>query len=210
METLRFSIPAMSPITHFMVSWPVAEAVGRTRRERLCITLAGMLPDLDGAGLLVDLGNRVLGRPESFWSETLHHALFHGLLGAALAVVAAMLLGCRRLPALLAVGVVFHLHLLCDGLGSRGPTPDEIWSIHYWAPFSNSGTFAWPGQWQLNAWPNVALTCILLGWIAMRAIRAGVSPFSLLSTRLDRAVVHALRTRWTQVRRCLGIRGRWR
>jgi type I restriction enzyme M protein len=44
----------------------------------------------------------------------------------------------------------------------------------------------------------------------IRAIRAGVSPFSLLSTRLDRAVVHALRTRWTQVRRCLGIRGRWR
>lgn len=190
----------MSPITHFTVSWSVAETVGRTRRERLCITLAGMLPDLDGAGLLVDLTNRVLGRPESFWSEALHHVLFHGLLGAAVTVVAAMLLGCRRIIALLAVMLTFHLHLLCDVLGSRGPAPDEIWPIRYLAPFSDAGSFAWPGQWPLNAWPNVVLTCVLICWIGMRAIKTGVSPFSLLSTRLDAKVVKALRARWAQVR----------
>ena len=188
----------MSPITHFAVGWSVAEYVGRTRRERLCITLAGMLPDLDGAGLLADLTNKVFGRPESFWFETLHHELLHGFLGAVLAVVAALLLGCRRIAALLAVMVAFHLHLLCDVLGSRGPDADEIWPIHYLAPLSNIGALAWSGQWQLNAWPNVVLTCILLCWIGMRAIKTGVSPFSLVSTRLDAEVVRALRARWPQ------------
>ena len=35
----------MSPITHFLASWTIAESCGKDRRERLWICLAGLAPD---------------------------------------------------------------------------------------------------------------------------------------------------------------------
>ncbi|WP_144016602.1 hypothetical protein [Desulfococcus multivorans] len=45
----------MSPITHFLIGWSVSTACNTTRKERLFITLAGVAPDIDGAGLIFDL-----------------------------------------------------------------------------------------------------------------------------------------------------------
>ena len=61
----------------------------------------------------------------------------------------------RRLPThpwltALLVFISFHLHLLCDLIGARGPDGDQ-WPIPYLKPFSNSVQLAWHGQWALNA-----------------------------------------------------------
>jgi hypothetical protein len=40
----------MSPVTHFLLSWTLAERSADTRRERAWITFAGVAPDLDGLG----------------------------------------------------------------------------------------------------------------------------------------------------------------
>ena len=45
----------MSPITHLLISWSVANTSKIDRRERALVTLAGILPDIDGAGLLSDI-----------------------------------------------------------------------------------------------------------------------------------------------------------
>lgn len=198
----------MSPITHFLASWSIAQPAVHSRRERAWITFAGVAPDLDGLGVVVDLANRVVGRPDSTWFATLHHILFHGALGAALVVTLAVLFGIQRPRTLILILVAFHLHLLCDLVGSRGPSPGEIWPIDYLSPFSHSWSISWSNQWALNAWPNIAFTVLLLLWSIAWAIRDGFSPVSVFSLRADAAVVLALRRRWLQRSQGSSIRDR--
>jgi hypothetical protein len=88
--------------------------------------------------------------------------------------------------------LIFHLHLLCDLVGSGGPGLDAAWPIHYLGPFSNTLTIQWSGQWQLNAWPNVALTLVLLAITFRRIILIRTSPTSLFGHRFDRAFVSTI------------------
>jgi inner membrane protein len=90
------------------------------------------------------------------------------------------------------VFISFHLHLLCDLIGARGPDGDQ-WPIPYLKPFSNSVQLAWHGQWVLNAWQNFVITGLLLlatFWIAWKY---GNSPVELVSERGNRKFVLVLR-----------------
>ncbi len=40
----------MSPITHFLVGWNLANATELNQRERMMVSVAGIIPDLDGFG----------------------------------------------------------------------------------------------------------------------------------------------------------------
>jgi hypothetical protein len=188
----------MSPITHFLASWTIAEKYGQDRRERLWICLAGLAPDLDGLGLGVDVANNLLGRGVSQWYAVYHHFLFHGLFGALVMVAIARAAGVGRWKALLLVFASFHLHLLCDLVGARGPASYDIWVIYYFGPFTREVTFYWMHQWPLNGWPNFLITLALLGWTLARAVRQGLSPVSLFSQKLDAVVVGVLQQRWNQ------------
>ena len=187
----------MSPITHLLASWSVADALGLRDRDRTLATLCGVLPDADGLGAVVDLTNGLLGRPDSWTYGQLHHLLLHGLPGAVLIPLVLSIWAVRRLRTF-AVGVLcVHLHLLCDLAGSRGPGEADIWPIHYLAPFSSRLTFAWAGQWPLNDWPNILLTLLLIGYAFFRAIASGYSPVALFSARAERVFVEAVRRRWS-------------
>ena len=94
----------------------------------------------------------------------------------------------------LLVFISFHLHLLCDLIGARGPDGDQ-WPIPYLKPFSNAVQLTWHGQWALNAWQNFVVTGLLLlatFWIAWRY---GSSPVELASERWNRRLVQVLRAR---------------
>jgi inner membrane protein len=185
----------MNPITHLLIGWELGSAMSSSPRERAAIAWASVAADADGLGALVDVGNRVLGRPETSWFGAYHHVLFHGLFGAVLAAGVAAAV-CRR-RGLAAVGafLAVHVHLLCDLAGSRGPSPGDVWPISYLAPFSEALTVSWPGQWPLNGWPNVLITLLLLAVVLVQAGRGGVSPVSLFSRRADAAFVAAVRRR---------------
>src|SRR6266850_7657322 len=185
----------MSPITHFLASWTLAESATQDRRERLWICLAGLAPDLDGLGLLIDLKNQAFSPYVSQYYARYHHFLLHGLFGALLMVAVARLASVRGVKALLLVFLSFHLHLLCDLVGARGPAAYDIWVIHYLGPFTRMWTFSWSHQWPLNGWPNMLITVGLLGWTLARAIQCGASPVSLFSPRWDEVIVAALRQR---------------
>jgi len=185
----------VSPITHFLASWTIAEIYARDRRERAWITAAGVVPDLDGLGVVVDFANRLLARPDSEWFGRLHHVLFHGAFGAIAFLLVAATLGFRRWRLLAMMMVTFHFHLICDVLGSRGPA-GEIWPIDYLSPLSHSWLITWVHQWPLNAWPNIAFTFLLIIWAIIRAVQVGISPVSIFSPRIDSRVVAALRQRW--------------
>jgi inner membrane protein len=186
----------MSPITHLLLSWSVADESGLRGRDRTLVVVAGLAPDLDGLPVVVDLGNRLLGRPETFYYGQLHHWLLHGL-PAALLVTAAVALAARRRLATAALALaVLHLHLLCDLVGARGPAADDFWPVYYLAPVSWTPELVWAGQWALNAWPNILLTLALLALALCRGVERGETPLSLVSRRADRAVVETLRRRF--------------
>lgn len=186
----------MNPITHLLASWAVAETSSLDERDRNLAVWAGVLPDLDGLGAVVDLGNRLLGGPESFWYGQFHHLLLHGAFGAVVLGTAVASRASERLRVFALALVTAHLHFLCDLVGSRGPEPEDVWPIHYLAPFSEALAFSWPSQWPLNAWPNVVLTLGLLLFVFFRAATAGRSPVSLFSHRAHARFVATVQARW--------------
>jgi inner membrane protein len=101
----------MSPLTHLLASWVIAAKTTDHPRDCRLVALAGILPDVDGLGLGLDLANSALGRKPAFFYGHYHHYLLHGIFGAA---VITLLLTCfakqRWRVALLSLAV-FHLHL---------------------------------------------------------------------------------------------------
>lgn len=186
----------MSPITHFLASWTIAEGCTQDRRERLWICLAGIAPDLDGFGIAVDMANEALGRAPSQWYAVYHHFLFHGLFGALVMVAVARAVGIRRWRAWLLVFLSLHLHLVGDLVGARGPASYDIWVIQYLGPFTREWTFWWSHQWPLNGWPNMVITAGLIA----RSIQRGATPVSLFIGNWDEILVATLLHRWTNRR----------
>jgi inner membrane protein len=186
----------VNPITHALVGWCLAESVPKIGdRERAAIVIASVAPDLDGFGLLFELATRDTARPLLWWSEY-HHALGHNLLLAVVVAAAAAALSRRRRVLVAAMAFcAFHLHLVCDLVGSRGPDGYE-WPIPYLYPFSDRPQFTWSGQWALDAWPNILLTVVLLFVTFVLAWRRGYSPLRLLSPRADRAFIHTIHVRF--------------
>jgi inner membrane protein len=95
----------------------------------------------------------------------------------------------------LLVFISFHLHLLCDLIGARGPDGDQ-WPIPYLKPFSNALQLTWYGQWALNGWQNFAITGILLLATFWLAWKHATSPLELFSQSANQALTHTLRNRF--------------
>jgi hypothetical protein len=89
----------------------------------------------------------------------------------------------------------FHLHLLGDLVGSKGPDGYQ-WPIPYLLPFSDAWQWIWAGQWQLNAWPNFVFTAMTVSLSFYLAWKHGVSPLEMISTKANDAVVDTLRIRF--------------
>ncbi len=117
----------MNPEAHLLASWVIAAKTTTNPRDCRLVALAGILPDADGLGVVADLVGPVFGHRRTFFYPEYHHYLLHSLFGA---VVITCLLTCfarqKWRVGLLSLGV-FHLHLLCDLVGSRGPAPEDLW-----------------------------------------------------------------------------------
>ena len=184
----------MSPVTHFLASWVIASFPKFERRDIALVTFAGVAPDLDGFGAVPELLTRHSSHPLE-WFSRYHHVLAHNLPFAILVTLAVFVFSKRKwLTAGLALSAA-HLHFLMDLVGSRGPD-GFIWSIPYLTPFSAKLQLSWSGQWALNSWQNVVITCALLAATMVRAIQIGRSPVELFSPAADQKVVAALRQRW--------------
>lgn len=95
----------------------------------------------------------------------------------------------------LLVCVSFHLHLLYDLVGARGPDGYQ-WPIPYLKPFSNAAQLAWHGQWALNGWQNFVITGLLLAATLWIAWKFETSPLELVSESANRAFTRTLRQRF--------------
>lgn len=110
----------MNPETHLLASWVIGAKATDNERDCRLVALAGILPDADGLGLLVDGLTRALGWKKTFLYEHYHHFLLHGFFGAILITLLVTVFAHRKWRVALLALLVFHLHLLCDLVGSRG------------------------------------------------------------------------------------------
>ena len=101
----------MSPVTHLLLGWTVANTTRLNRRERALVTLAGVIPDVDGLGMVADFLTRYSDKPLEWWGR-FHHVLAHNLGFALVATGVAFFLSVRRRVAAALVFLSFHLHLL--------------------------------------------------------------------------------------------------
>lgn len=184
----------MSPVTHFLIGWLTANAAESDRRERAAIAIAGVIPDADGFGIFAEVMTRDSEHPLLWWSGY-HHILAHNLGFGLLTAAVIFLLAKRRWKAAALALVSFHLHLLCDLAGSRGPDGFQ-WPIRYFWPLSNAWQVTWDGQWELNAWQNVVVTVTALAITFHLAWRRGYSPLEIVSPAADKRLVEVLRKRF--------------
>lgn len=174
----------MNPVVHAELGWLASQRL-RTRRDRVLVTLAGVAPDLDGLSLLA--GQEAYAR----W----HHVVSHGL------PVALLLCGAlawraddRRETFLLALAS-FHLHLLCDLVGSGDFSLGGTgWPLLYLWPLSRA-ELSWSGQWDLVSWQNTLIGLAATAACLLGALRWRRTPVELFSLAADGEVVKAVRRR---------------
>ena len=185
----------MNPVTHFFIGWLTANTAQVERRERMLITVAGVAPDADGLVIVGDFLAEKSTEQLELWS-TYHHVLGHNISFAALVMATAFLLARKRrsVTAFLA-GISFHLHLLGDLIGSRGPEGHQ-WPMPYLLPFSNAWQWIWQGQWVLNSWQNLLITVSVMGTSFYLAWKTGYSPLEMISAKADRGFITTLRNRF--------------
>lgn len=200
---------------------PVGKPTTLTRREKTLVVAAAVAPDLDGIGLVPELLTRHTSHP-LLWFSQYHHSL-HNLTFALVCTLAAYIVAgplaehssaspkmvlqknaatksdraVPRHPALTALLVFlsFHLHLLCDLIGARGPDGDQ-WPIPYLKPFSDSVQLTWHGQWALNGWQNFVITGFFLLATFWLSWKYATSPLELVSQSANQAFTQTLRRRF--------------
>ena len=181
----------MNPASHFLLSWTLANTADIPRRDRALVALSGVIPDIDGVGIIAELLTENTSVP-LVWYSKYHHVLGHNL-GLGLILIAAVFwLSIRRWVAAFLAFIAFHLHLLGDLVGSRGPDGYQ-WPIQYLLPFSTDWTLTWQGQWELNAWPNILASGLVFGITLYIAWKHGRSPLEMISSRADTAFIAKLR-----------------
>ena len=187
----------MSPITHLLASWLVAAKTTDNPRDCRLVALAGILPDADGLGLVADVVNETIWHKQTFYYANYHHWWLHGLFGGILIAGALAGFARRRGRVALLAFLVFHLHLLCDLLGSRGPSPADLWPIYYLGPFSRAGLWLWQDQWRLDGWQNRLITIPLFFWALWLAAKRDDSVVGVFNRRADQTFVRVLHS-WRQ------------
>lgn len=163
-----------------LFSWLSGVNIFKNRRERSLVAIAGVAPDLDGLGFIID---KVSGTTNYFFQY--HHYLGHSIFSAiVIASIASVIARSQRVKVWGVAFFVVHLHILCDIVGSKGPDGHQ-WPIYYLYPLYPSYGMTWEHQWELNAWQNILIMMFLLLLSAYYAATKGLTFLEIFSGRLN-------------------------
>ena len=145
------------------------------------MTWAGVVPDLDAIPLLFGVGAY----------STYHHVLTHGIVAAVVVTAVWTVLARDRLRVALLSLAAFHVHLLCDLVGSAAQ--GEPWSITYLWPFSHREIIS-PYSWDLASPQNAFVWLIAVAWtVRIGLVHGRTFAETFLPARADAAIVATLR-----------------
>lgn len=181
----------MSPVTHFLTGWILANSASLSRRERALVTLAGVVPDIDGLGIVAEYRTRNSRHPLE-WFSAYHHSL-HSL-PIAVVVAATFTLATQRWKTASLAFLSFHIHLLEDLLGSRGPDRYQ-WPIPVFDAVLPGLRPDLARTMDAECLAQFAIAISLLRLTFYLAWKRGLSPLEMVSLRADAAFVAALRKR---------------
>jgi len=85
----------MTPVSHFFISWVVANTAEINKRERMLVTAAGVVPDIDGLVIIGDLLKKENGQFLP-WYEEFHHVLAHNIVISIMALALTFFLAWKR------------------------------------------------------------------------------------------------------------------
>jgi hypothetical protein len=68
----------MAPQQHLVLSWVLSNLNYDKRRDRIVATLCGVIPDIDGLGVIID---KITGDGAYYYYFAWHHKSGHNLLG---------------------------------------------------------------------------------------------------------------------------------
>lgn len=179
----------MNIISHGIIGWTLGQQAAIEKREAVIFTAASILPDIDAIGIVADLFNGGEAKFFSAWHHKFGHNIFFGVF---ISIVAALISSRKVRTAFLSL-LFFHIHLFCDLVGARGPDGYQ-WPLYYWFPYSETG-YVWPGQWEINAWPNIAITTFFIFLCLWQIAKYGYSPFKFISLRVDKLLVETISKR---------------
>ena len=165
---------------HLAISWLIGSRLPH-RRDRVLVAWAGVVPDLDAISLAWGVEAYV----------KYHHVIAHGIVAAMGVTLACVAAARDRFKVGLLALVAFHVHLLCDLIGSGAQ--GQPWSITYFWPFSEREIWVSFG-WDLASPENavVWLGAVALTFVA--AVRYGRTfAEAFLPASADAAVVRAVR-----------------
>ena len=185
----------MSPVVHLMGSWLVGSVAAKISRDRQLVALAGIIPDLDGFGMIVDVTRSIISdQPNTFqFYARYHHVLCHGWPAAIVLCGLLTFFARERWRTFALCLLTFHLHLLCDFLGSRGPSPSDLWPICYSEPVFRYPIWFWKNQWKLDGWQNQLVFLAIFIISLKRAISSSSSVVEIFSNRADHVFIKVLR-----------------
>jgi inner membrane protein len=132
---------------------------------------------------------------EFHYYQRYHHYLLHGWPGALLVTAVLSIFARQRTRTALLCLLTYHLHLLCDLIGSRGPEAGDFWPIAYSEPFFRHPMWIWHGQWRLDGWQNQIIFAALFVFALWVSAKKGVSFLEFFGRRVESIFVSVMR-RW--------------
>lgn len=163
-------------VGHGQVGWFLARGARLEAQDRKLVTVAAMLPDLDGLSILGGYGLYYSGH--HVWLHSVWAALGFALLAATFAT--------RRLVVFGLSLVAVALHVVSDGFGLLACAP--LWPVSNWVFWPNDERY-W-----VAAIGEVGVPALLIWAQVALARKEGISILELLPTRAE----EWLRIRWRE------------
>jgi hypothetical protein len=164
----------MFPITHGMIGWVVSQPL-ESRRDRILVTVASVLPEFDGAGAVISTD----------YYAKYHHIFGHNIFFGVILYFVALKFGIDKMKTSLLVFIAFNSHILGDLLGSGAG-----WGIPYFWPHDKTVfEFSPPFQWELDSWQNLLATFFCMVIIIICAVKKKRTIVEIFSTKMDQKVV---------------------
>lgn len=166
-----------------MISWVGARSIFEKRENRIAVSVSGIAPDVDGIGLLIDVGLRVFNVQTHYWGAW-HHKLHALPFCIVICCLVTVFVKAQRVLTFVIAFILFNVHVFCDLIGSKGPDGFQ-WPIPYFYPFKAEVSFVWSGQWALNGWQNILISAISVFAVWFFIKSKETTPLEIVSKRLD-------------------------